>query len=525
MGSVVDWPDIPPLDTLLRQRWGDDWLVGLDSALFWPQLGRAAHLLNQAETDQGGDNGRLTRSPSLGETATPALLIVEPDPMGMLVSLLAGLWQGYTVVLANPQWGDREMQQVRAIAQPDPEPCLSPWAVYLSRGLPPSPQPEILIATGGTSGHLKFARHSWTTLMASVQGFLAHFGATTVNAYCVLPLYHVSGLMQVLRVLASGGTLVLQPYADLKQGSLLPVTPLPLSPSPLSSSPLSPPLLSSSPHPPTFLSLVPTQLQWLLSQGDPFLPWLQGFRAVLLGGAPPWPTLLSAARSHQIPVALTYGMTETASQVATLRPEAFLAGNTSSGPVLPHAHIQPWDDQGQPLGPGQVGRLAIQSTSLFLGYRRQSHHTQPHPTPADGQDGPSSGALLTDVFLTDDLGYLDGQGYLHLVGRYSTKLITGGEKVFPEEVEAVLLTTGLVQAACVVGLPDDHWGQVVCAAVVPQARCVDLRVLNQALNGVLAAYKRPKVWLLLEAVPMTPQGKINRRQVMTLAQTILRGTI
>lgn len=495
MESVVDWPELPTLDTLLRQRWGEDWLVGLDSALFWQQLEQAAHILNQARTNPAEGHGLPDLGQASGQAA--ALLIAEPDPMGVLVGVLAGLWQGYTVVLANPLWGDRERQQVLAIAQPEAQSCLPPWSVHFAHGLPPTAHPEVLIATGGTSGRLKFARHTWATLMASVQGFLAYFGATPVQAYCVLPLYHVSGLIQALRVLASGGTLALQPYSDLKQGQILALPPVPPDP-------------ASCPHP-TFLSLVPTQLQWLISQGDPFLPWLRSFRAVLLGGAPAWPGLLLAARSHHIPVALTYGMTETASQVATLLPEDFLAGNTSSGQVLPHAHLQIWDDQGQPLAAGQVGRLAIRATSLFRGYR-----THDQCNTAEDHGGLSSG-----LFVTDDLGYLDVRGYLHLVGRHSTKIITGGEKVFPEEVEAGLLATGLVQAACVVGLPDDHWGQIVCAAVVRQGPSFNFDTLHQALQGALAAYKRPKAWLLLSALPTTPQGKLDRRRVLTLAQAML----
>lgn len=493
MESVVDWPEPPALEILLRQRWGDDWLVGLESAVFWQQLEQAATLLQQAKIPQAESPGSVDVNPRWVTPAAPALLIVEPDPLGVLVSVLAGLWQGYTVVLANPQWGDREMQQVQAIARPEAKPCLLPWAVYLAHGLPPTPQPEILIATGGTSGRLKFARHTWITLMASVQGFLAHFGTATANAYCVLPLYHVSGLMQALRVLASGGTLALQAYSALKQGQFLPFP---------------------AAHP-TFLSLVPTQLQWFIAQSDsqdnPFLLWLREFRAVLLGGAPAWPALISVARSHRIPVALTYGMTETASQVSTLLPEDFLAGNTSSGQGLPHAQIQVWDDRGQPLAPHRVGRLAIAATSLLQGYRTADAPA----TPAEFWRNHRAG-----FFLTDDLGYWDDAGYLHLVGRHSTTIITGGEKVFPEEVEAVLLATGLVRAACVVGLSDGRWGQVVWAAVVPQRQSIQLDALPQALQGALAAYKRPKGWLLLSTMPTTPQGKVDRGQVLTLAQTM-----
>jgi o-succinylbenzoate---CoA ligase len=457
----------PSLDQLLHQRWGDDWLIGLDSREFWHYLEQCAARLE-------------VTSPTADPGAPPMLWLAEPDPLRCLGTLLAGLWQGHTVVLTNPQWGQREWQQVGAIA-PVPPLDSPPWRLSLTQGSQPRERPEILVPTGGTSGTIKFARHTWTTLMASVQGFCTHFGQPVIHAYCVLPLYHVSGLMQALRVLASGGQLALQPYPALKQGYLLD-------------------LPSQG-----FLSLVPTQLQWLIDQGPPFLPWLKDFQAVLLGGAAPWPSLLAQARNQQIPLAPTYGMTETASQVATLLPQEFLAGNTSSGKPLPHAKIRVLNGQGQDQRPGQVGRIAVEATSLCQGYLMPTPPACP-PLPP-GQ--------------TDDLGYLDLAGYLHLVGRQSNMIITGGENVSPEEVEAALLETAWVQDVCVVGIPDPQWGQKICALVVLKPRVAQLDALPRCLAAQLTAYKRPKYWILLPRLPRSAQGKLNRHQALTLAQRIL----
>ena len=468
---------LPSLDDTLQRRWGDPWLLGAEPLPIWPVIDEISQKLEIQRS-----NPCSTPLPS----PMTAILVVEIDPVRCLAATLAGLQRGLTVALANPRWGQREWQQVDALLQSDRTQSLCPgWAIYAA-DLPSTETPELLIATGGTGGQIKFARHTWNTLMASIQGFQAHFQVDVVNAYCVLPLYHVSGLMQALRTLVTNGQLILQPYTELKQGKMLP-------------------LPSDAPG---FLSLVPTQLQELLNQGDTYLPWLRQFQAILLGGAPPWPALLSQARSLSLPLAPTYGMTETASQVATLHPAEFWAGQTGSGRPLPHATLHVLDDHHQPQPPNQTGRIAITTPSLFKGYLGG-------PTP--------DSRLPTPDFLTDDVGYLDDQGYLHLLGRHSTTLITGGEKVQPEELESLLLSADLVQAVCVVGVPDARWGQAVCALVVPQSQS-SLAQLADWLAPQVVPYKRPKYWVALEALPQTLQGKVNRRAALALAMMLFTRT-
>ncbi|MGG6237346.1 AMP-binding protein [Nodosilinea sp. AN01ver1] len=463
-------PIKPTLKEVLRDRWGDDWLIGPSSKGFWHRLEHLTPVFAAYHESFSG----------------AGVLIAEADPLQFLAACLAAWSESCVVVLANPRWGQQERQQVTELVAPD-------WNAPLAPGLRAYPcqtfgtaPGQILIPTGGSSGQIKFAVHTWKTLLTSVEGFCAHFEVDQVNAYCVLPLFHVSGLMQVLRVLASGGSLVLQPYRDLKAGVRLP---LPGG---------------------GFLSLVPTQLQDLLGLGDEFILWLRSFRAVLLGGAPAGRSLLDGAQTAQIPVALTYGMTETAAQVATLLPEEFLAGHRSSGRSLPHASITILSDQGQPQSPEQPGQVVIRASSLAQGYL------------GGGSEMVVGSAHPTGVkpFATDDIGYFDNLGYLHIVGRSSTKIITGGENIFPEDVEAALLTVDGVRDVCVVGLPCDRWGQQLCALVV-MASPARLQDLPELLNPLVAAYKRPKRWILVGTLPRTPQGKLSRPQALVLAQQIL----
>ncbi|MEO1300462.1 MAG: AMP-binding protein, partial [Cyanobacteria bacterium J06636_16] len=357
-----------------------------------------------------------------------------------------------------------------------------PYPYPNSNAMNDRPPTQILIPTGGSSGNLRFAVHTWETLSGSVQGFQQHFQSPVVNAYCVLPLFHVSGLMQAMRCLLSGGQLILQPFQTLLQEGAI-----------------------ASPSDNLFLSLVPTQLQRLLNSGRDFIPWLRQFTAILLGGAPAWPSLLNTARDLQLPLSPTYGMTETASQVATLLPAEFLAGNTGSGRALPHASITIRDNTGQSLAPNQTGHIAIEAKSLAQGYNQ---------TP------------LTSPFQTGDLGHLDESGYLYVQGRQKALIITGGEKVLPEEVEAAILTTGMVQDVIVIGIPDEDWGEVVVAVVVPAAtRPVASLTQNarteylghwnpdrliQYLKSQLSPYKLPKHWLVRTSLPRNPQDKLNR---------------
>jgi len=273
-----------------------------------------------------------------------------------------------------------------------------------------------------------------------------------------LPLYHVSGLMQFLRSLLTNGEFVISSSKNLNFSVINPSK--------------------------FFLSLVPTQLQRLL-QNSSSTSELSQFQTVLLGGAPAWAELLKTARHHQIRLAPTYGMTETASQIATLKPDDFLQGKTGCGQVLPHAQISIAEN----------GAIAIQSQSLALGYYPQ--------------------LFSTSLFQTDDLGYFDAAEYLHIVGRSSQKIITGGENVFPAEVEAAIRASGLVEDVYVLGLAEPHWGEMIVAVYVPVNARVTVLMMQIFLDQELSKYKHPKQWIRIEKLPRNAQGKVNDTVIRT----------
>jgi O-succinylbenzoic acid--CoA ligase len=278
-----------------------------------------------------------------------------------------------------------------------------------------------------------------------------------VNAVGVLPLHHVSGLMAWIRCALTGGKFLPSSWSKIEAG-------------------LRPAMGDSGEW---FLSLVPTQLQRLLAQPET-VGWLRRFRAVFLGGGPAWPELLERAAEARVPLAPSYGLTETAAMVATLPPKEFLGGSRGSGVVMPHARI---DVTGE-------GTLRIAGESVFRGY---------FPEWRSERD-----------FTTDDLAFIDGHGHVQVTGRRDGIIITGGKKVSPAEVEAALRATGEFDDVAVLGVPDPEWGEAVVACYPATARAPDLERVTRALAAQLAAPARPKRYVAVVEWPRNAQGKLNR---------------
>ncbi|MEG4145980.1 2-succinylbenzoate--CoA ligase [Microcoleus sp. Pol12B5] len=451
----------------------DNWFIGCDSREF-------ARIVDRLFQE-------ITQNPA--QKTPPKICIAEPEPVQFLASFTAARAAKCPIFLCNPNWVKSEWQQVFDLVQPDlilgqyplPNNPHIPvregeLRVYSREFHSPTKSgfDTIMIPTGGSSGKIRFAIHTWETLTASVQGFQQYFQVDKINSFCVLPLYHVSGLMQFMRSFTTSGKMAIQSFKELENGKKSDIEPEEF-----------------------FISLVPTQLQRLLQNPDT-ANWLGRFQTVLLGGAPAWPELLETARNYQIKLAPSYGMTETASQIATLKPEDFLAGNNSSGKILPHAKITIRSAKGEILCDNKIGNIVVSAKSLALGYYPEKI--------ADRQ-----------YFQLDDVGFFDKNNYLNIVGRSSDKIITGGENVFPAEVEAVVRSTNLVADIAVIGLPDKDWGQVVTAIYVPANSEVSVKNLQAAIEDKLSKFKRPKYWVIVEQLPRNSQGKVNREQLQEIA--------
>ncbi|MEH2199565.1 2-succinylbenzoate--CoA ligase [Nostoc sp.] len=456
-----------PLDCLnnLAQ---DDWLIGYDSRKF-NQIAQELYL-------------ELTQ---LSASRTPQkIILAEREPLRFLASFIAACAANCPVFLCNHDWVTQEWQQVFDLVQPDIILGMGnrEWGIGNGNNYQCPMPNHIMIPTGGSSGQIKFAIHTWETLTASVQGFTEYFQLKQVNSFCLLPLYHVSGLMQFMRSFTTVGKLAIQPFKAVKSGQILNIK-----------------------QSEFFISLVPTQLQRLL-QNPELTKWLSQFNTVLLGGAPAWNELLEKARFHQIRLAPTYGMTETASQIATLKPDDFLSGKISSGQILPHAKVTIRNQQGEILNSNQIGNITIHTQSLALGY---------YPITRENE---------TD-FQVDDLGFLDEQGHLNIVGRNSDKIITGGENIYPAEIESAIQATQMVADICVIGIPDKHWGQALTAIYIPNKSDISALKIQTLLKDKLSKFKIPKYWIPQQNLPRNSQGKINRQQLQKIATEFLQNPI
>jgi long-chain acyl-CoA synthetase len=204
-----------------------------------------------------------------------------------------------------------------------------------------------------------------------------------------------------------------------------------------------------------------------------------------------------------------YGQTEASSILTLLGPEHHEAGSAakarSAGLPVPGCEVTIRDPEtGAQVPCGRVGEICGRGDNVMTGYWGKPDLT---------------GQVLRGGWLhTGDAGYLDGDGFLFVVGRLDDMIISGGENVYPAEVEQVLYQHPAVAEAAVIGIPDEHWGRRIHAVLVPQpGQQPDLRELTTFLRRHLAGYKCPSTFDIRAMLPKTGAGKVDKKQLLTLA--------
>lgn len=385
-------------------------------------------------------------------------VVLEPDDAG--VRTLLALWRlGATPAPLNPRLTDREKHDaVASLEGREAEGA------------------QVVLWTSGTAGRPRGVALSWAALAAHVDAASRHLGLDPArDAWLAsLSLAHIGGLMVVVRALLTGSRLVAlgtvgpEVIPGLLTGVLLPA--------------------GAADRPVTHASLVPTQLLRLLDvTGDAPPPGT--FRCLLLGGAQTPRALLDRALAAGWPVALTYGMTEMSSQVATALPEHVRAKPGTVGRTLPGVEL----------------RIAEDGEILVRGPARASAYLD-GTSVSDGEGW----------YRTGDLGRLDEAGDLWVTGRRSDRIVSGGVNVDAAEVEEVLRGHPAVADACVAGIADEEWGEVVAACVVPVAGEFDLDEVDGWLRERLSGPKRPRKWRFEAALPLNASGKVDRAAVRAL---------
>jgi O-succinylbenzoic acid--CoA ligase len=327
----------------------------------------------------------------------------------------------------------------------------------------------VVIFTSGTTGTPRAALLPWSALFASARAVVGHLHYDGDGLWLsALPLAHVGGLMALLRAGIAGATAAVAPAWDLPWVRRI-----------------------FTQHRPTHASFVARTLQLWLADGAPDPGRL---RAVLVGGGPTPPATTEHARALGVPAMPTWGLTEAASTVTVLDLRDGPRSPGDAGWTLPG-----WTVEIE--GPGE-GELLLRGPALFRGYLGEPERDSARPWP------------------TGDWGRREPDGRVTVLDRRTDLVVTGGENVYPAEVEARLLRCPLVDEVAIVGLPDERWGQRV-SAVVRFRGGPDVPALLSWARDHLSPWQRPRdVHPWAEPLPRTLSGKLRRAHLRDL----LRGS-
>jgi O-succinylbenzoic acid--CoA ligase len=343
--------------------------------------------------------------------------------------------------------------------------------------VPEGSDPALVLFTSGTTGAPKAARLSRENLEANARAANQVLGISASSRFlCVLPLFHVGGLGIVFRCRLARATVLLHERFDA--GAVARD-------------------LESATH----TSLVASTLARVLEvKAAGFPPVI-----VAVGGGPVPAQLLKTARDAGLRVVQTWGMTETCSMATCERPDD--ADGRTAGPPLPGFEVRVSTGG---LSPDATGGLSPDSTRGLS--RGEGEVLVRGPAVMRGYLGhePLGGRF----FPTGDLGELDARGRLTVHARRTDLIVSGGENVYPAEVEAALLAHPAVREAAVLPEPDERWGQVGVAWVVTSASDEDLR---RHLAGRLARYKVPARFVRVAELPRNASGKLDRLGLRTAA--------
>lgn len=251
--------------------------------------------------------------------------------------------------------------------------------------------------------------------------------------------------------------------------------------------------------------LVPAMLS-VMQQADNFSSAnISSLRALICAGAPVPPSLLTQYESKRIKVQQAWGLTETAPFATYLPSEMTFTKPGSCGIPMPFTQVKVVDANGQDvLEPGISGELWVKGPNVTPGYWENSQATE--------------GAFEDGWFKTGDIGYQDEDGYFFIVDRLKDMIISGGENVYPAEVERVLASYPGIADVAVVGVEDEKWGEIVVAVIVPESGAeITTDKVRDFASEHLARYKLPKEIVLSQELYRNGSGKLLKGQIRELA--------
>lgn len=356
--------------------------------------------------------------------------------------------------------------------------------------LNPSEAALAIFYTSGTTGKAKGVVLSHANLLLTSGATGTSIGLRSDDVtLCAVPLFNIFGMSTLLGALLSGSTVVLQERFEPAEAVAL-----------------------VEAHRATVLHGVPTMFVMVLREAGGHD--LSSLRTGIVAGAPVAADLVSRVREELVPnLEIGYGLTETSPTVTLTAPEdpAEKRSGTVGRPLV-GVSVQVCDETGGALLPGTEGGVAVKGFNVMLGYFRQP--------------GETAAAFTPEGYLkTGDIGVLDDEGYLRIVGRAGDDIIRGGYSIHPREVEDHLRSHPAVMNAVVVGVPNEVLGELICACVQPvEGAIITDEELREYCASALAAYKVPDLVRFFEVFPMMPSGRVRRAEVAELARAELSGS-
>jgi fatty-acyl-CoA synthase len=337
--------------------------------------------------------------------------------------------------------------------------------------------PAAILYTSGTTGRPKGAvlthgNLTWNSLNTLIDADIV----STDVALVISPLFHAASLgMGLLPVLLKGGTVVLERAFDAGRA-----------------------LRIIEQQGVTMLSGVPTTYQFMAEHPDWASADLSTLAKLTCGGSPVPTRVLEAFEARGLSFSQGYGMTETSPGATYLPATRTRAKMGSAGQPHFFTEVRVVDENGESLEPGEIGEIQVRGPNVTPGY-----HGNPEAT--------AEAFTLDGWFRTGDLGSFDDDGYLFVADRLKDMIISGGENIYPAEVEDLILGLEEVTGAAVIGIPDERWGETPWAVVTlrPGAE-LTTEQLAEHLNGRIARYKIPKNVVVVDELPRTASGKVKK---------------
>jgi fatty-acyl-CoA synthase len=344
--------------------------------------------------------------------------------------------------------------------------------------------PVLIVYTSGTTGRPKGAVLTQAALAANAIN-ATHFQDLTSadHALTVIPMFHVGGLnIQTVPLLLGGGRVTIHRRFDAAAW-----------------------LADVEAVRPTLSVLVPATLQAVQRDRAWATVDLSSLRLIVTGSSAVPVPLIEAFHARGVPVAQMYGSTETAPIAVHQRADTAMRFLGSTGVAATLCELRIVDGDDDDVTVGSPGEVLVRGDNLFSGYWRAPAATAASEL-IDG-DG-------CRWFRTGDIGYIDGDGQLVISDRKKDMIISGGENIYPAEIELALADCPGVVEAAVVGQPDDRWGEVPVAVIVTEASAhVDVAAVQAWLVDRLAPFKRPRTIVFVDSLPRNAMGKVLKHEV------------